>query len=342
MNSLGKKILSHVIQSIGIFLIGCVSSLFLCNDCISNYNIRWPIVLYVGFIWVILWKGNEWVSHFPDRYISWLERPFARLIVGLSSHIVFTLIAITSIQICFDYVMTDTVVAINLEEIIEYSIPSVVITLIILTVMTAIKFFYSWRNLAVRHEKLKTEALASRFAVLKNQVNPHFLFNSLNVLTGLVYKDADLSAKFINKLAEVYRYVLDVQDKELVPLTEELDFVKSFVFLQKIRFGKFLKVALDISNIKDIFIAPLTLQMLIENAIKHNIISEEFPLDITIRIQKDFIVVKNPLQLKSTISDKQGIGLNNIINRYKYLTDTPVEIIQEENTFIVKIPLVRL
>ena len=189
-------------------------------------------------------------------------------------------------------------------------------------------------------EKYQKESIAAQYNSLKNQVNPHFLFNSLNALTNLVYEDQNKAAKFIKQLSEVYRYVLDTQSKEVVSLKEELDFLESYLFLQKIRFGNNLKIEVDLSGIRSM-VAPLALQLLIENAIKHNIVSSDDPLTIKLTGQGKFIVVENDLQRKASLGEpSQGIGLENIRNRYKFLSLTPVEIIEADAKFIVKIPII--
>ena len=166
-------------------------------------------------------------------------------------------------NLCVDLIFNGRI-SFNIRSYLDYSLVAVIITLFISLTFTARRFFISWRDLAVQHEKLNTVAIESRFAALKNQVNPHFLFNSLNVLTNLVYKDPDQSARFIQKLAQVYRYVLDTQEKEMVPLVEELDFVRSFAYLQKMRFGQYLEVNINIPDDTNIFVLPLSIQMLVE------------------------------------------------------------------------------
>ncbi len=335
-----KLILKHTIETAAIFLFGCLSTFFFCEDCVPAFPRRLPLIIYFGILWAVLWKGNEWVSYLPEKYVSWLERPLARMIIGLLSHVLFTIFVVFVLQLLVELLSNDPLDTFNLKKLLEYSLPSVIITLIIVTLMTAIKFFKSWRNLAVRHEKLKTEAMTSKYAALKNQVNPHFLFNSLNVLSGLVYKDTDLSAQFIRKLAEVYRYVLNTQEKEWVTLREELEFVNSFVFLQKIRFGQHLNLHIKISESNQYKIIPMSLQMLVENAIKHNIISDDHPLTVNIYHENQHIVVSNHKASKTVMTSTEGIGLKNLDSRYQFLISEPVQIVDNDEMFIVKIPLI--
>ncbi|MBN1339934.1 MAG: histidine kinase [Bacteroidales bacterium] len=187
---------------------------------------------------------------------------------------------------------------------------------------------------------LQEENIISQFESLKAQVNPHFLFNSLNVLSSLIYIDQDKAAKFVRQLSRVYRYVLDFKDKDLVKLKDELPFLESYIFLLKTRFDKNLVVETDIApGDEEMMVAPVVLQLLLENAIKHNVISKNKPLTISIKSGNNEITVRNNLQLKSSTEGSSKIGLNNIKKRYEYLTGRKIDILNDENFFAVTIPL---
>lgn len=202
------------------------------------------------------------------------------------------------------------------------------------------EYLLAWKEASINAERLKRENIIVEFESLKNQVNPHFLFNSLSVLTELLYLDQDQAAEFVRELARVYRYVLDNKNKELIKLNTELEFITSFVHLLKIRFDKNLFFNNKLPTDSDILIAPLTLQLLIENAIKHNVISEDDPLTIHLYIEKYFIVITNNIHLKSSPITPSGIGLKNIQERYNFLTKEKVVIINDGITFTVKVPII--
>ena len=313
-----------------------------CPKCLSYLAETWSDFVFTGLLWVVFWKGNEWLSDFPDRYVGWKESPMLRLLFGLLVHSVFTFLASIVLTQLFSFFQNGTFRSFSIDQLLGFNLPAVIIALVISLFLTARSFLFSWRDLAIEHEKLKVESMTSRFASLKAQVNPHFLFNSLNVLSGLVYRDADLSAQFIQKLAEVYRYVLDQQEEELVGIQTELEFVESVIFLQRIRFGEDLRIKIDIPKDASFMVAPLALQMLIENAIKHNIVSAEQPLSINIKLEQDYLVVDNSLQLKTVMADSLGVGLQNIENRYGFLTNKPVVVQKEAEQFIVKLPIIDL
>lgn len=193
-----------------------------------------------------------------------------------------------------------------------------------------------------RSDELEKQQLHNEIALLRTQVNPHFLFNSLSILSSLVHVDANLSERFIEQLSRSYRYILEQKEQSLVPLRTELEFIQAYSFLLKIRFEN--KFVLDITLPDDILdvrkIAPLTLQLLIENAVKHNRMSANEPLTVSVYIENgDLLAVKNNLQLRNTTAVSTGMGLQNIINRYALLTDRPVWAGEIQDAFVVKVPL---
>jgi len=203
-----------------------------------------------------------------------------------------------------------------------------------------IKFAIDWFDTQKLKAEMVNQSQASELALLRSQVNPHFLFNSLNVLTSLVETDSQLAVRFIKQLSDVYRYVLENKDKELVDLKTELRFVKAFIYLQKIRFDNSLQVDISIPN-TTANIIPLSLQMLVENAIKHNIVSSDQPLQIIIFTDDHYLVVRNNLQKKMVIKETGSIGLNNIRDRYIFFSTLPVIIEENEEWFTVKLPLIK-
>lgn len=199
------------------------------------------------------------------------------------------------------------------------------------------------KEMEVQAEQLTKENALAQYEALKNQVSPHFLFNSLSILSSLVHADPDLSEKFIDQLSKAYRYILEQKDNDTILLKTELDFINSYAFLLKIRFENKFDVNISVSNdhAEKYRIAPLTLQMLIENCVKHNRMSQGEPLRVDITIRENYLVVSNAVKPRSEHERmvSTGIGLANIKNRYKLLTDLPVQVESGNETFTVKIPL---
>lgn len=219
-----------------------------------------------------------------------------------------------------------------------------------LTVMAMLAAFYLSANrrayqrledIQVRAERLEKENVQAQFAALKSQVNPHFLFNSLSILSSLVYADAELSEKFIDQLSRAYRYILEQKDNERVLLKTELEFIQAYRFLLNIRFENKFDVLINVPEADQsrFSIAPLTLQLLVENAVKHNRMSAKEPLKVHILLDGDCLVVQNNLQPRPQSESSTGVGLQNIITRYALLTDRPVWVGESEGSFVVKIPL---
>jgi len=206
------------------------------------------------------------------------------------------------------------------------------------------KSHFKMRDMEIQAAQLRKENALAQFEALKNQISPHFLFNSLSILSSLVHVDANLSEKFIDRLSKAYRYILEQKDNDTVSLKTELDFLNAYAFLLKIRFeNKFdVKIFITDQEAEKYHIAPLTLQLLIENCVKHNRMSQKEPLVITILIEDNYLVVTNPVRPRDEIERiaSTGIGLSNIKNRYQLLTKSSVQIGQDEKLFTVKIPLI--
>ena len=313
----------------------------LCGNCWGN--VQWMLNsawISIG-IWTVMWLGNGYIVDFISKRISWLEQPVKRFVIGVLAMVIYTVAAIVLIDYIIHLAFGVNDDWYTWENILQSGTIAVIITTIIALFLHARGFYISWKREVLNAEKYRAESINSKYETLKNQVNPHFLFNSLNVLTTLVYKDQDLAAKFIKKLSSVYRYVLDTKDEEVVDLDAELEFVKDFVFLQQIRFGDSLKLDNRIES-KNMKVPPLALQLLIENAIKHNEISENQPLTIDLAESEGYLEVTNNLQPKTIMEeDKNNLGLSNLKLRYEYLTDRLVEVLDDSKTFKVRIPLIQ-
>jgi sensor histidine kinase YesM len=203
-------------------------------------------------------------------------------------------------------------------------------------------FLKRLKELAIRAQKLETERYRGEVRMLKDQLNPHFLFNSFNALTNMVYEDADQAAAYIQKLSKFYRYVLEVQNEDLVTLAQEIKFARDYWALQEGRFSAdAMELEIDQNTINGAaLIPPMTLQLLLENAIKHNQLKEDSPLTIKIYQEHDHILVRNKLQKRLSPAESSGIGLSNIKERYKLLRQKEVEISESTDYFTVKLPLI--
>lgn len=201
-------------------------------------------------------------------------------------------------------------------------------------------FFHQWRNSIVEAEEWKRQNLISQNEALVNQINPHFLFNSINTMIGLVEEHPKLAIEFGHQLADIYRQILDKGNQSLITLKEELDIVDIQCNLFKTRFGKGLKIERDIPvTFLTSLLPPLSLQHLIENAVKHNQISIEHPLILKMTVNENNIIISNNIQPKNFRSGSMATGLQNIKKRYEFLTEKEVVINKMEHSFSVKLPL---
>ncbi len=214
----------------------------------------------------------------------------------------------------------------------------VLFSAIIYFIVFYLNLLYEKQHALTEIEQLKKEKLEAQLDSLKQQISPHFLFNSLSTLRTMVTDES--SKVYINKLSNVYRYLLSLSDSNLTSLKEELDFIESYLHIVKERFEEAISVSISISpEVLELQIPPLALQLLIENAIKHNVISFEDPLKIEIFDEGNFLFVQNNYQPKSSVEKSTGKGLQNIKKRYEYLSEQEIEIEVKDDYFIVKLPL---
>lgn len=212
---------------------------------------------------------------------------------------------------------------------------------LIWAIYEGIIFYTKLQKSIQEKEQLQRENIQSQLEGLKNQVNPHFLFNSLNTLTYLIPEAPDKAVNFVQKLSKVYRYILEIRDQKIVTISDELEFLNAYIFLLKERFGENLNINIDIpEKFYRGKVVPLCLQILFENAIKHNIISTQKPLMINVSIEKDKLIVKNNLQKKNQVISSTSMGLQNIKNRYQFFTKKEVDVIVTTDSFLVALPLV--
>ncbi len=213
--------------------------------------------------------------------------------------------------------------------------------LLILGYNGIIYYYKNWKEAQLNTERLMRENIQAKYDVLKSQIEPHFFFNSLSVLTQLVYKSPELASEYITQLAKTYRYILDKKFENLVSVNTELEFLESYIFLIQIRHQDCIVLEIDIDEqVKnDGLLPPATLQMLIENAVKHNRFSKENHLYIHVKNENGLLIVSNNLN-KRNDRNTTGVGLENIMKRYELASVKKVEIIENSESFIVKLPII--
>lgn len=327
-------------------IIAAVLTILICPSCffsIKGLLFAASDFFYSFILSCILSYGGFLAEYYFDKKMPWIQYPVKRLILESTGYILYVFVTSYIILFLIEFLVRRSFSLDNIpwEWLMTHTKLPMQISVIIAFILISRSFLLEWRKSAIETEQLKTQQYAQQYQTLKDQLNPHFLFNSFNVLSNLVYESPDTAARFIQQLSKIYRYVLEVQQEKLVKLSSELEFAENFLSLQKIRFEEGLQYKIDVSPKTDLYLPPLSLQMLLENAIKHNIASMANPLHIEILLEENQLIVKNNLQLKSSLSEEStGIGLSNIRKRYELLNNEPVSIEETNDFFIVKLPLI--
>jgi hypothetical protein len=264
-----------------------------------------------------------------------------RIIVGFIASFFLSLFVIFLLRIFISVVFENNTVNNFLanETPGDYVVASI-FTFVVLLIIHIIYLYRWYQENKLKEQKIIAGTASAQFESLKNQIDPHFLFNSLNVLSSLIEENPENAQRFTTSLSKIYRYVLEQKDKELVSVSEELAFAKTYMNLLKMRFENSINydVPTDFNN-EDAKVVPLSLQLLLENTIKHNVVSEQKPLNIRIYIENNYLIVENNLQKKEVLQDRRGVGLQNIVNRYALISERKMLIEENENYFKVKIPI---
>lgn len=328
---------------------------------LSTYRANWQqpgkLLLYFGLVSLYtggLWLTSGYSASWLDRYVTWQQAPGRRLALTLlvSWGGALGLTVLVHLGLAF-YDSQPLPAVFSVAYLPTYEVP-LGLTVLLSLFSHSRSFLLSWRAALLRAERLEKEmALAEKemaqaeAASLRQQLDPHFLFNALSALTALVKEEPTLAVDFIGQLAQVYRYVLQVRQRELVPLAEEVAFAQAYVFLQRIRHGEALHVTLPpVGEVPThLAVPPLCLQLLLENALKHNAASVRQPLQlhVTLDARANCLLVCNTLRpRRPNPAESLGIGLPNLRARYAHLTTAPVVIERTEAAFRVRLPLLEL
>ncbi len=292
----------------------------------------------------ILGLGNGIVNYYLDTKWDWVKQTNQRVWAGAIGTIIYTIIAVLGIHYVQYIILfnNDPSVFFN-NELLFIHLFAIVISLGVATFFHAKGFMINWKASQTQKSN-KIEIVAktetAKFESLKNQIDPHFLFNSLNVLTSLIGENPKQAERFTTKLSKVYRYVLEQRNKELIPLEEELKFARTYMELLQMRFEDAIQfdIPSTISN-EELKIVPLSLQLLLENAVKHNVVSSNKPLKLRIYEQDNALIIENNINHKEAIGKSTQVGLKNITDRYNLLTKRNVEITNDSVVFKVSLPL---
>ena len=329
------------------FWVGCIISfVFIGTQVLMGRDIDWDGAFFteLGYYFlysIVLTYVNKTYFDYLNHKVVWKKYGKYRVLIGALGGIVITMLSVFFIRI---------VIKMGFEgrdwvEFIEGERAAFYIIALLVTVVVSVFFHAAYMYRRIQDKKVKEQKIiagtaSAKFDALKNQLDPHFLFNSLNVLTSLIEEDADQAQRFTTSLSKVYRYVLEQKNKEVVSIDEELQFARTYVRLLKMRFED--SIVLDIpetTSNPEAKIVPLSLQLLLENAVKHNVVTSSRPLYIKVYEEDGNLVVSNNIQEKQVVKKSSGVGLRNIQQRYQLLTDRKVRIEKTNQEFSVYLPI---
>ncbi|SNC59532.1 Histidine kinase [Hymenobacter gelipurpurascens] len=332
---------------LGLMLVMSVGLTFLfCRDC-KIWSEDFLVTFGYNFCYTTgLWLANGYPNEWLNRRVDWTVQPIRRFLITLAFSLVMSVLVILLVTGGFLVFYHHRPLSSLTWR--PFVVP-LLITVVVSLFLHSRSFLLGWREAAIQAERLQKENAQAQADSLRRQLDPHFLFNSLNALTSLVEEnDPARASRFIRQLSQVYRYVLDSQEQEVVPLAEEIRFAEAYLFLQRTRLGEGVQVEMHLppaTELETLLVPPLALQLLLENALKHNATSQRDPLHISIRLDAPArtLVVRNTRRPRRLAEgESMGLGLNNLKARYAFLTTQPVSVEQTDTEFSVTLPVLEL
>lgn len=325
---------------LGIVVVGLLSPIVIATLFNIETSDIWSRIALTFFNTAALWLGCRWIVIWTGIAFPWTKQPVKHLLTEIGLIVTYTYVVSLLIYFLVKYTHFYA-----LDEFVfwrEYFV-SAGISMVISFIHEGIFFFHQWKLHLLRAEALEKENMSSKYETLKSQVNPHFLFNSLNTLTALIEENKADALDYVAQMSGFFRQILQLGNMPLITLPEELEMINTYYLLQQKRYGNAFRLDINLSEAAlKTFIPPLTLQMLVENAVKHNTVSAKKPLTIKLfDTENNFLVVENNLQIRLENAPGTGTGLRNIINRYALATSEKVMINQSAFSFTIALPLIK-
>ncbi len=293
-----------------------------------------------AFMSYLIWEGNVWITNYFYDKFTWEDKAFKRLGYHVIAVLIYTIVVVIVCTNLMHLIMD--VDPPTMQQWAFILIISCLISVLILTIHERIFYFRSWVKSQKEAQQLKANYAEAQYNALKSRVNPHFLFNSLNTLASIIHESPDKATDFVTKLSGVYRYVLKANEKDLATIKEEIEVAKTFVFLLKTRFEDDLNIDFEIKEDLEGFIPPLSLQLLIENAVKHNVVSPDSNLNVKVFNKGGKIHVSNSLKEKEVdLNNSSKTGLNQIKQRYEIYKTEGFKFYRTDSEFIVELPIIQ-
>lgn len=333
--SILRKVIAAVVMAFGFRLINQLVYLIL-----NQYGIWDPlfpqVLVDVPALLLIIFFNSWWRKRLEKRETMELGKRYLQHFIPLAG-VVFWMVILAD-NLGFNWF--NSAEFLNYNEVVREAWVGVFATAVYAAADLGKFYLERYRDSLAELERFQRENVQTRLATLKSQINPHFLFNSLNTLSSLIHEDQERASHFVRQISKVYRHILESRDQDLISLEEELSILESYSYLMQTRFEENIRIELKVDASYHAYrLPPMAVQMLLENAIKHNVISKKYPLLLEVTTSGSYLMVRNNLQRKTTLEPSTKVGLNNIKSRYQFLTQTPVIIEESATHFSVKLPL---
>lgn len=305
----------------------------------------WQGLVILSIPVVLIFEVDFWITRYFQKKYPKPQGFFKSILQPFLISLIICLLVIFAMYLPFKSweIANGAQDTIGIYHIASTAIQFLIIVVIANTIHQIIFLVRRWKEEAVKAAQLEKENIKARLSTLRNQISPHFLFNNFNTLYGLIDQEPQEAKTYLKKLSELYRQVLAKRDEELITLAEELETLEAYLYLIRVRFPEDINIDLDVNQaLKEFHLPPMCLQMLVENAIKHNAFDEDHPLKIRISQVGAEIEISNTRHLKKESPTSHGVGLDNIRNRYKLLSDKEIRILKSSKRYSVIIPLLSI
>lgn len=336
-----SKIDDRLIRLVGIPGFGIIIPNFtgLFGSMGPNDGMYWFGYVYFIFIAYCIWHGNRWLLFRQRENMNWFSNPIRKLTILVAANVFYT--APLSVSLIAGWYIFSGVGEIDWNVVRLVTLANVICVIFVTHAYETVFLIKERQSDLVSFEQLQRAKVESELEALKSQIDPHFMFNSLNTLSYLIEHDKEKALLFNESLSDVYRYILMNKQKELVTLQEEIEFANSYFVLMQIRFGLGVRFHVEIKEVGNKLLAPISLQLLLENAVKHNEFNEAKPLDIYLSLGPGCVEVTNNIQRKK-VKNSSKIGLRNLQERYRLVIGKEVLVEQTDKIFSVKLPYLEI
>jgi len=313
---------------------------------IKNSTSSFPFLIFSYLYFIVIaffiWYGNRWILIFIQDKVNWLNNPFKKVFYLVTSNIVYTsAVLLLFISVWFVFILGESII----WQKIHFNIIICVVCVFFITHIYETFFLIKARESdKIKEEQLERSKIQAELQALKNQIDPHFMFNSLNNLTHLIDVSPEIAKQYVEDLADVYRYILRNKDNKLVLLEDEIIFLNRYFSLLSLRYSENLVLGINLTknDYSKYLIPPVSIMTAVENAVKHNEVTEENPLELDIELSNDSLIITNKINIKKSVRESSKIGLKNLAERYKIITGKEINYVSDKGYFILHLPMLKL